>query len=61
MKSAIWRGMFGTFIIIFLFGALGLVMGVGAHLQSTGELAPEVLGKFALNIVTGKQIGRAHV
>jgi ABC-type multidrug transport system fused ATPase/permease subunit len=30
MRSAVWRGMFGTFIIIFLFGALGLVMGVGA-------------------------------
>ena len=55
MKSAIWRGMFGTFIIIFLFGALGLVMGVGAHLQSTGELAPEVLGKFVF--ITGLVAG----
>lgn len=48
MKSALWRGMFGTFIIIFLFGALGLVIGVGAHLQSTGELSAEVLPQFIM-------------
>ncbi|MBX7050743.1 MAG: ATP-binding cassette domain-containing protein [Flavobacteriales bacterium] len=55
MKSAVWRGMFGTFIIIFLFGALGLVMGVGAHLQSTGELPGDVLGKFIF--ITGLVAG----
>lgn len=48
MKSAVWRGMFGTFIIIFLFGALGLVIGVGAHLQQTGELAPSALTVFIM-------------
>lgn len=48
MKSAVWRGMFGTFIIIFLFGALGLVIGVGAHLQETGELSKEVLPQFIM-------------
>jgi ABC-type multidrug transport system fused ATPase/permease subunit len=48
MKSALWRGMFGTFIIIFLFGALGLVIGVGAHLQETGELSAQVLPQFIL-------------
>lgn len=55
MKSAVWRGMFGTFIIIFLFGALGLVMGVGAYLQSTGELPGDVLGKFIF--ITGLVAG----
>ncbi len=55
MKSAVWRGMFGTFIIIFLFGALGLVMGVGAHLQDTGELQKDVLGKFVF--ITGLVAG----
>ncbi len=48
MKSAIWRGMFGTFIIIFLFGTLGLVIGVGAHLQQTGQLPVEVLPQFIM-------------
>lgn len=55
MKSAVWRGMFGTFIIIFLFGALGLVMGYGAHLQETGELSKDVLGKFVF--ITGLVAG----
>jgi ABC-type multidrug transport system fused ATPase/permease subunit len=47
--------MFGTFIIIFLFGALGLVMGVGAHLQETGEIGKDVLGKFVF--ITGLVAG----
>jgi ABC-type multidrug transport system fused ATPase/permease subunit len=55
MKSAVWRGMFGTFIIIFLFGALGLVMGVGAHLQETGEIGRDVLGRFVF--ITGLVAG----
>lgn len=55
MKSAVWRGMFGTFIIIFLFGALGLVMGVGAHLQETGEIGKDVLGRFVF--ITGLVAG----
>jgi ABC-type multidrug transport system fused ATPase/permease subunit len=55
MKSAVWRGMFGTFIIIFLFGALGLVMGVGAWLQQTGEMSKEVLPQFIM--VTGLVAG----
>ncbi len=55
MRSAVWRGMFGTFIIIFLFGALGLVMGVGAHLQETGEIGKDVLGKFVF--ITGLVAG----
>jgi len=55
MKSAVWRGMFGTFIIIFLFGALGLVMGVGAWLQQTGELSKAVLPQFIM--VTGLVAG----
>lgn len=55
MKSAVWRGMFGTFIIIFLFGALGLVMGVGAWLQQTGQLSKEILPQFIM--VTGLVAG----
>jgi ABC-type multidrug transport system fused ATPase/permease subunit len=55
MKSAVWRGMFGTFIIIFLFGALVLVMGVGAHLQETGEIGKDVLGRFVF--ITGLVAG----
>jgi ABC-type multidrug transport system fused ATPase/permease subunit len=54
LKSAIWRGMFGTFIIIFLFGALGAIMGYGAYLRSIGEL-PEVLVSFVL--ITGLVAG----
>lgn len=48
MRGAIWRGMFGTFIIIFLFGALGLVIGYGAHLNQKGELPKEVLPQFIM-------------
>jgi ABC-type multidrug transport system fused ATPase/permease subunit len=48
MKGAIWRGMFGTFIIIFLFGALGLVIGWGAYLNQRGELPSEVLPQFIM-------------
>jgi ABC-type multidrug transport system fused ATPase/permease subunit len=48
MRGAIWRGMFGTFIIIFLFGALGLVIGWGAHLNQKGELPKEVLPQFIM-------------
>jgi ABC-type multidrug transport system fused ATPase/permease subunit len=54
LKSAVWRGMFGTFIIIFLFGALGAIMGYGAYLRSIGEL-PEVLVSFVL--ITGLVAG----
>lgn len=48
MKSAVWRGMFGTFIIIFLFGALGLVIGVGAYLQQSGQLSVDILPQFIM-------------
>ena len=55
MKGAIWRGVFGTFIIIFLFGALGLVMGVGAYLRDIGELPGGVLSQFIF--ITGLVAG----
>jgi ABC-type multidrug transport system fused ATPase/permease subunit len=55
LKGAIWRGVFGTFIIIFLFGALGLVMGVGAYLRDTGELPGGVLSQFIF--ITGLVAG----
>lgn len=45
MRSAVWRGMFSTFIIIFLFGALGVIIGMGSYLRSTGEI-PNVLNEF---------------
>jgi ABC-type multidrug transport system fused ATPase/permease subunit len=48
MRGAIWRGMFGTFIIIFLFGALGLVIGWGSYLHQKGELPAEVLPQFIM-------------
>ena len=48
MKSAVWRGMCGTFIIIFLFGALGLVIGVGAYLQQSGQLSADILPQFIM-------------
>lgn len=55
MKGAIWRGVFGTFIIVFLFGALGIVMGVGAYLRDNGELPGEILSQFIF--VTGLVAG----
>lgn len=55
MKGAIWRGVFGTFIIVFLFGALGIVMGAGAYLRDKGELDEGVLSSFVF--VTGLVAG----
>ncbi|MFZ4785773.1 MAG: ABC transporter ATP-binding protein [Flavobacteriales bacterium] len=55
MKGAIWRGLFGTFIIVFLFGALGLVMGVGAYLRDKGEIDPAAMTSFIF--VTGLVAG----
>ncbi len=55
MKGAIWRGVFGTFIIIFLFGALGIVMGVGAYLRDQGEIPGNVISEFVF--VTGLVAG----
>lgn len=55
MKSAVWRGLFGTFIIVFLFGALGLVMGVGAYLRDQGEIDSSAMSSFVF--VTGLVAG----
>ena len=55
MKSAVWRGLFGTFIIVFLFGALGLVMGVGAYLRDKGEIDSSAMSSFVF--VTGLVAG----
>lgn len=55
MKGAVWRGVFGTFIIVFLFGALGIVMGAGAYLRDRGELPGEILSQFIF--VTGLVAG----
>lgn len=45
MRGAVWRGMFSTFIIVFLFSALGIIIGMGSYLRSTGEI-PDVLNEF---------------
>ena len=41
MKGAIGRGAFASFIILFIFGAITLVIFQGAALMQEGELASE--------------------
>ncbi len=48
MKSAIWRGVFSAFIIIFLFGAIAFVIWQGAELLQNGELEPSLFISFLL-------------
>jgi len=48
MKGAIWRGAFGSFIILFIFGAITLVIFKGAELMTTGGLASEHFFTFLL-------------
>jgi ABC-type multidrug transport system fused ATPase/permease subunit len=48
MKSAIWRGVFSTFIIIFLFGAIAFVIWQGALLLQSGELSSSLFISFLL-------------
>jgi len=47
MKNAIWRGLFGTFIIIFIFGALGFIIKSAGELVQAGELNAELFMSFA--------------
>lgn len=48
MKSAIWRGIFSSFIIIFLFGAVAFVLWQGALLMQSGELSAKLFVSFLL-------------
>jgi len=48
MKSAVWRGVFSAFIIIFLFGAIAFVIWQGAELLQKGELEPSLFISFLL-------------
>ncbi len=48
MKGAIWRGAFASFIILFIFGAITLVIFKGAELMVTGGLASEHFFTFLL-------------
>lgn len=48
MRSAVWRGFFSAFIIIFLFGAIAFVIWQGARLLQNGELEPSLFISFLL-------------
>jgi ABC-type multidrug transport system fused ATPase/permease subunit len=48
MTGAVWRGLFGTFIIVFVFGALALVIWQGAELMNKGELDSKIFFTFLL-------------
>ena len=48
LKGAIWRGAFASFIILFIFGAITLVIFKGAELMTTGGLASEHFFTFLL-------------
>ena len=48
MRGAIWRGAFASFIILFIFGAITLVIFKGAELMMEGGLASEHFFTFLL-------------
>ncbi|MDE0978500.1 MAG: ABC transporter transmembrane domain-containing protein, partial [Flavobacteriales bacterium] len=48
LKGAIWRGAFASFIILFIFGAITLVIFKGADLMASGGLASEHFFTFLL-------------
>ncbi|MDA1336076.1 MAG: ABC transporter transmembrane domain-containing protein [Bacteroidetes bacterium] len=48
MRGAIWRGAFASFIILFIFGAITLVIFKGAELMVSGGLASEHFFTFLL-------------
>ena len=48
MRGAIWRGAFASFIILFIFGAITLVIFKGAELMMDGGLASEHFFTFLL-------------
>lgn len=48
MRGALWRGSFSSFIILFIFGAITLVIFKGADLMASGGLASEHFFTFLL-------------
>ena len=48
IKSAIWRGLFASFIIVGMFGAVSIVIWQGVLLLQTGELEMEEFMRFIL-------------
>lgn len=48
LKGAKWRGAFASFIILFIFGAISLVIFKGADLMAEGELNSEHFFSFLL-------------
>lgn len=48
LKSTVWRGVFVSFIIFFLFGAIAFIIWQGVRLTDTGELAMPDLISFIL-------------
>lgn len=48
LRGAKWRGAFASFIILFIFGAISLVIFKGADLMNEGELASEHFFTFLL-------------
>ena len=61
MRGALWRGTFASFIILFIFGAITLVIFKGADLMQQGELASEHFFTFLLmtGLVAGSIGGMA--
>ena len=61
MRGALWRGTFASFIILFLFGAITLIIFKGADLMQQGELASEHFFSFLLmtGLVAGSIGGMA--
>jgi ABC-type multidrug transport system fused ATPase/permease subunit len=57
IKTSIWRGLFAAFIIIFLFGSIALVMGVGSMLIKEGLEPGEFLGFLFYTVMIGASGG----
>ena len=62
MRGAIWRGAFASFIILFIFGAITLVIFKGAELMMEGGLASEHFFTFLLmtGLVAGSLAALQH-
>lgn len=57
IRTSIWRGIFAAFIIIFLFGSIAIVMGVGSMLIQQG-LEPGLFISFLLyTVMIGASFG----
>ncbi|MFI5204211.1 MAG: ABC transporter ATP-binding protein, partial [Flavobacteriales bacterium] len=48
LKSAVWRGLFVSFIVFFLFGAIAFIIWQGVRLTGAGELEMKELISFIL-------------